>query len=46
MIPELDTRFTMTQIEEILAAVAQAFPKGVEKAAQINSSGISEEPSE
>uniref|UniRef100_A0A5K3EHH3 DNA-directed RNA polymerase III subunit RPC9 n=1 Tax=Mesocestoides corti TaxID=53468 RepID=A0A5K3EHH3_MESCO len=43
MIPELDTRFTMPQIDDILASISSAFPRGVEKASQIISSGVSEE---
>lgn len=46
MVPELDTRFTMAQVEEILGAILKSFPKATEKAGQIYSSGVNEEQPE
>ncbi|EUB64176.1 DNA-directed RNA polymerase III subunit RPC9 [Echinococcus granulosus] len=46
MISDLDTRFTLPQIEEIITAISSAFPKGTERASQINSLGLPEEHTE
>ncbi|KAL5110495.1 DNA-directed RNA polymerase III subunit RPC9 [Taenia crassiceps] len=46
MISDLDTRFTMPQIEGIITAVSSAFPKGIGRASQINSLGLPEEHAE
>lgn len=46
MINDLDTRFTMPQIEEILEKVASCFPEGTKKSSQIASSGVAEEDEE
>ncbi|VDN96248.1 unnamed protein product [Rodentolepis nana] len=43
MINDLDTRFTLAQIDEILEKVASCFPDGIKKASQIASSGVAEE---
>nr|VZI38429.1 unnamed protein product [Spirometra erinaceieuropaei] len=43
MIPDLDSQFTPTQIEEMLALVAECFPEGVKKSITINSSGVADE---
>ncbi|KAL5968157.1 DNA-directed RNA polymerase III subunit RPC9 [Taenia solium] len=46
MISDLDSRFTTPQIEEIIIAVSSIFPKGIERASQINSLGLPEEHAE
>nr|CDS28246.1 DNA directed RNA polymerase III subunit [Hymenolepis microstoma] len=43
MINDLDTRFTLAQIDEILDKVASCFPDGIKKASQIASSGVAED---
>ena len=43
MISDLDSRFNIPQLEEILSVISSAFPKGIEKASQIASSGVLEE---
>ncbi|VDL17000.1 unnamed protein product [Hymenolepis diminuta] len=46
MVNDLDTRFTMSQIEEVLEKVASCFPEGTKKSSQIASSGVAEEDEE
>lgn len=43
MISDLDTRFSMSQVEEILTVISNSFPRGTERASQVASSGICEE---